>query len=81
MEAEKYVATDCRVAARVMRYGNHFPSVQDTLIEAADRIEALEAALAKADDLADAFYSAGNVTDRHTRALHALVAYREARSK
>ena len=50
MEAEKYVATDCRVAARVMRYGNHFPSVQDTLIEASDRIEQLERQVAVAEN-------------------------------
>ena len=56
---------------------------RDTAVKMLDaaltRIETLEAALEKADALADAFDSDGNVTDRHTRALHDLVAYREAR--
>ena len=44
--------------------------------EAADRIEALEAQVRAADALADALESSGNVTERHCRAMNALVAYR-----
>jgi hypothetical protein len=90
MEYEKHIQKDCLVAAEIMNAGGHFPNVQDTLKEAADYIEKLEAQLAAADVLADIVHRTGYRVDAHGQTTlldadamlpitAAFSAYREAR--
>jgi len=60
-----------------MQIKQRMAQAADELEQRAARIAALEARIAKADALAQALESSGNVTERHCRALHALAAYRE----